>query len=126
MSDDETKKQEALEQHVAKAPAIIRKILLELGFNRDRIEKIVETVVAHKFVDPQEKEKQMLIDADTLADIYKEAFYSDAKSYNSTLLKLLEFRSKNRFYSQTAKDIFRKQLLARQAEIDSSRRKFCK
>jgi len=123
LAEDEANKHRALVEHIEKAPPIIRKILSELGYDKDIIQKIIDLVIAHKFTDPKEKDKQMLIDADTLSDTYKESFYSDVKSYNSTSRKNWEFRSKNTFYTKTAREIFEKQLNERLKEIEEAESK---
>ena len=116
-AQDKESKHEALVKHIEGAPPIIRRILSELNYDKDRVEKIIGLIVAHKFTDPKEKDKQMLIDADALSDTYKESFYSDVKSYDSTPRKTWEFRSKNTFYTETAGKIFKKQLNDRLKEI---------
>lgn len=118
LAEDKESKHKALIEHIKKAPAIVRRILSELNFDEDIIEKIIGLIIAHKFTEPKEKDKQMLIDADTLSDTYKESFRSDVKSYNSTPRKLWEFRSKNTFYTKTARKIFQKQLNDRLKEIE--------
>lgn len=118
LADDKEKQREALVQHIEEAPPIIRRILGELGYDRRRVEQIVEIVLAHKTSNPKEKDKQLLIDADTLSDTYKESFYSDVRSYSSTPRETWEFRSKNTFYTKSARKIFQKQLIARREEID--------
>ena len=120
LAQDKESKHKALVEHIERAPAIVRRVLSELNYDKERIEKIIDLIVAHKFTDPEEKDKQMLIDADTLSDTYKESFYSDAKSYNSTPRESWEFRSKNTFYTKTAKEIFAKQLGDRLNEIESN------
>jgi len=118
LTDDKKLKHEAGVQHIRRAPLIIRRILGKLNYDQNTIERVIEIVVAHKFTDPEEKEKRLLIDADTLSDTYKESFYSDVESYNSTSEKTYKFRSKNIFYTKTAKKIFQKQLKARREEIN--------
>ena len=119
-ANDEENKTKALVEHIKQALPLIRKILSELDYDEDKIDKIIDLIAAHKFTDPEEKDKQMLIDADTLSDTYKESFYSDVKSYNSTPRKTLEFRSKNTFYTKTAKEIFEKHFKDRLKEINES------
>jgi len=75
--------------------------------------------LAHKYADPEENDKRLLIDADALSDTYKESFYSDVTSYDSTPRKNFEFRSRNTFYTKTAKRIFEKHLDARLCEIET-------
>ena len=120
-ASDERSEHEALLQHIQKAPAIIRKLLSELHYQEQDIERIIEIVQAHKFTSPKasEKEKRLLIDADTLSDTYKESFYADAKAYEQTPLELWKFRSKNVFYFNTAKQIFKKELQERLKEIQT-------
>lgn len=119
VATDKELKNEAAHQHLSKAPPIIRQILSELGYHGEFIEHIVEIVLAHKFADPQEKEKQFLIDADTLSDTYKEPFYSDLKSYGISPREAYRFRSQNVFYTPTAKKIFDRELAARLREIEA-------
>ena len=108
----------ALVLHLKKAPPIARKILKGSGFTKQEIERIVEIILSHKFKNPRNLEKRLLIDADTLSDIFKEPFYADAKHYKKTPKALLEFRKQNSFYTKTAKDIFSREFLKRVKELD--------
>jgi len=62
-------------------------------------------------------EKRLLIDADTLSDAFKEPFYEDCKAYKMKPKELYEFRKKNKFYTKSAREIFRKELEKRKKEI---------
>jgi len=117
LASDKEEKLEAERQHLSKASPIIRTILSNLNYKKDLIEQIIDVVLSHKFAKPQKKEQQLLIDADTLSDTYKEAFYSDIKSYNTTPEEALAFRGKNTFYTKTARKIFQKELAARRKEV---------
>jgi len=98
------------ELHLKHAPPIIREILKKVSYNPEKIEKIIDIVMAHKFQDPEELDKQLLIDADALSDAFKEQFESDLKSYQTTPENLYQFRKKNKFYNPEAKKIFEKEL----------------
>lgn len=119
LAKDKNRSHKALVQHIKKAPPIVEKILKELGYDNKKAERIIGIVVAHKFADPKDKNKQLLIDADTLSDTYKESFDSDVKSYDTTPRKLWEFRSSNTFYTRTARKIFKEHLAARLGEIEA-------
>lgn len=108
---------EALRLHIKHAPPIIRDILTRAGYGRNRIGKVIEIVEAHKFRNPRRHDKQLLIDADTMADAFKEQFYSDVKSYNTTPEKMYTFRKKNVFYTKTAKGLFERELEKRRKEF---------
>ena len=123
LSKNKSKKHKALVEHIKQAPPIIRNILKNLGYDKRKIEQIIDIVVAHKLTDPTEKEKQMIIDADTLSDTYKDSFYSDTKSYGQTPMDTWKFRNKNTFYTKTAKNIFKKQLAKRLEEIETTKSK---
>ena len=76
-----------------------------------KIKKIIEIVKAHKFKNPKEINKRILIDADALSDCFKEQFAGDMKSYNKSRESLYNFRKKNnKFYSKVAEEIFTKEL----------------
>jgi hypothetical protein len=121
LAKDPDNEHQAQVEHIKQAPPLIRKILKPFNYSIDQIERIVDIVTAHKFQEPMEdKEKQMLIDADNLSDIYKESFYSDIQSYHTTLRKQYYFRSQNTFYTPTAKKIFQNQLADRLKEIEQS------
>lgn len=117
MANDKKLSHQALVLHIKKAPAIITRILEKHDYKTERIEKIVRVVEAHKFTDPDEKDKQLLIDADALADVYKQSFYSDIKAYGTMPEDHLNFRSKNTFYTKTARNIFERLLKKREKEI---------
>jgi len=105
-----------LRLHIQEAKPIIRKVLAEAGYSKDKIGTVVEIVDAHKFCNPRRQDKRMLIDADTLSDTFKEPFYSDMKSYGKTFEEHFAYRGKNQFYTKTAKKIFEKELEARKRE----------
>lgn len=116
-AQDPESRHKAMVAHIENAPALIKNILSELNYDKDKIERIVDLVVAHKFTDPEDKDKQKLIDADTLSDTYKESFWSDIKSYDRVPKDMWDHRSKNTFYTTTARSIFGKQLNNRLEEI---------
>jgi HD superfamily phosphodiesterase len=107
-------------EHIEKVPMLIRKILGGLNYSEENIGDIVRVVKAHRFVKPTKLDEKLLIDADTLSDTYKEVFYSNIESYNTTPEAHLDFRSKNTFYTKTARKIFEKQLMNRLEEIKNS------
>ncbi|MBR9702248.1 HD domain-containing protein [Candidatus Pacearchaeota archaeon] len=105
--------------HLEYAQQIIREILGKTGYHEDETNRIIDIVVAHKFQDPNELDKQLLIDADSVADAFKKQFYSDAKAYDSTPEELYNFRKKNKFYTKTARRIFEKELEMRKKEFEN-------
>lgn len=116
MASGKKHKDEAQRQHLQKAIPIIRKILKSQNYESEEIGRIIDLVLAHKFTNPKDPEKRLLIDADTLSDTYQKTFISDSKAYGSAK-KNFAFRKKNHFYTKAAKKIFEKQLLARRAEV---------
>jgi hypothetical protein len=118
-NNSEKDKIDALCLHIKYAPPIIEEILTKVGYNKSQIEKVINIVVAHKFQDPRELDKQLLIDADSMSDAFKKQFYSDVKSYPSTPQKKYEFRKRNKFYTKTAKELFNRELENRRKEFQS-------
>lgn len=113
-------KKEAEKQHLEKAPDVIQTILISFEYNQGLIDKIIHVVLNHKSKNPEEdKEIECIVDADNLSDTFKESFYSDVISYSSTPQKTYDFRSKNKFFTKTAKAIFKRHLKARLNEIES-------
>lgn len=119
-SNDKAKKIKALKLHLEYAPLIIEEILTKCGYNKNQIKKIINIVLAHKFKKPRELDKQLLIDADTLSDAFKEQFYSDAKKYKRTFEELYKFRKNNQFYAKIARIIFNKELEKRKKEFSKN------
>lgn len=115
---DLEKKREAQRQHLAFAKDIIEEILKKAGYSTEEIGKAVEIVQAHKFQDPEDSEKRMLIDADNLSDTFKEQFESDVRAYNSTPAKVYEFRTYNTYYTKTAQSVAGKEMADRKRDID--------
>lgn len=111
------KKREAQRQHLEFAPAIIQDILGEVGYDRAKIDKIIDIVKAHKFQDPKELEKQMLIDADNLSDTFLDQFYSDVKAYGSSPERTYEYRTRNKYYTETARNIAAKNMVIIKKDI---------
>jgi len=120
-AEDAEGSRKALVEHIKQAGPIIQRVLKKLHYDQKHIQEIIRVVASHKSIEPQEHEKhiRLLIDADTLSDTYKEAFYSDAKAYKKTPLELWKFRSKNVFYTKTATRIFQCELQERWDEIQA-------
>jgi HD superfamily phosphodiesterase len=119
-SNKKKEKLEVMQLHLKYAPPVIKQVLAKLKYSKDRIDKIAEIVFAHKFQRPKELDKQLLIDADNLSDVFREQFESDIKSYRNTPKKLYRFREKNIFYTKTAREIFNKELEKRRKEVFGS------
>lgn len=111
---DKKIKLESEKQHIRFAPKVIREILRKAGFKENDIEKVIAIVQSHLFKNPRNKEKRLLIDADNLSDVFKKQFYTDADKYKVSPNEMLKCRMKNKFYTETAKIIFK---------IESDRRK---
>ncbi len=116
-SNNEKQKIESLKLHLKYSVPIINKILAKVNFDKKSIKIITNIVLAHKFKKPKELSKRLLIDADTLSDVFKRQFYSDCKAYNRTPSELYNFRKNNKFYTETAKAIFDKELEKRRKEF---------
>ncbi len=118
---NKSKAKKALELHLKYCSPIAKSILD--GFNYDQLKtrKIIDIMVAHKFKNPRDLSKRLLIDADSLSDVFKEAFYEDVKQYKVTSKELYNFRKANKFYTKTAKIIFDKELEKRRKEINFSK-----
>jgi len=114
------KKREAQRQHLIFAKEIIQEILGRAGYDQSDIDRIIGIVEVHKFHDPEEKEKQMLIDADNLSDVFSEQFYSDSRAYPTPPKILYGYRTENKYYLKTAEDIAAKEMAARLAEINKN------
>lgn len=116
---DEEKKEAEL-AHIELARDIILDILGGLEYEQSEIEEIIRIVQLHKSKDPKgDNRVACMVDADNLSDTYKESFYSDVKSYDSTPQQTFDFRSKNKFFTDTARGIFKKHLEERKREIES-------
>lgn len=111
-------KQQALVLHLKYGGLIIQQILGKLGYQREKINQIVDIVMSHKFQDPTELDKRLLIDADAVADALPDQFQSDLKSYKVTTQQLYNFRKKNDFYTASAKEIFVRELEQRKKEYN--------
>lgn len=103
----------ALKLHIKYAAPIIKEILTKLEYNKNNIREIVEIVKSHKFKNPKDINKKILIDADNLSDAFRKQFENDLISYNQTRDKLYNYRKNNKFYTKTAEKIFRKELSKR-------------
>jgi len=110
---------EALRLHIKHAAPLVRAILVNAGFEEGKISKIIKIIEAHKFHNPKEHDKQMLIDADAMSDAFREQFKSDMKSYGKTANELYLFRKDSNFYTKTAKSVFNRELEARRKEFRS-------
>lgn len=107
---DLEKKREAQRQHLEFAKDIIQEILLSAGYNQADIDKVIDIVKVHKFHETDVLSEQMLIDADNLSDTFKDQFESDVKAYGTTPEKCYEYRTRNTYYTKTAKEIAEKQM----------------
>lgn len=111
------KAKKAMELHLKYCPPIIEKILNKIGYDKTKIKKIIDIVLAHKFKSPRNINKRLLIDADTLSDAFKEPFYIDVKEYKITPKQLYNSRKGNKFYTKTAKMIFESEFTKRKREV---------
>ena len=101
----------ALKLHIKYAPEIISKVLGLAGYEKSKIKKIIEIVKAHKFKNPKDLNKRILIDADAVSDAFAKQFKSDMKSYKVTGKSLYDFRKKNnKFYYKVSGEIFNKEI----------------
>lgn len=107
---DLEKKREAQRQHLLFAADIIQEILEKVDYDQEDINHIKNIVAAHKFQDPEEFDKRMLIDTDNLSDTFPEQFLADTKSYKITPAETYEYRTRNTYYSNTAKKVAEKNM----------------
>lgn len=117
---DRRKVEEAMRRHLDDSVPIIREILAAVEFDRHKTKRVTDIVLSHKFKKPRDIDKRLLIDADTLSDVFKEPFYADAKKYNIEPERFYRIRMNNTFYTETAKDIFRRELKRRARELAGS------
>lgn len=115
---DKQNARKGMELHLSESVPIVKKILRDLNYQQKEIQRISDIIVSHKYKRPRNINKQLLIDADTLSDIFKEQFYTDAKAYCVTVQRMLSIRSDNQFYTQTAKVIFMREYKSRQVEVN--------
>lgn len=111
------KLKKAMKLHLEYSQPIIEKILGELNYKQKDIERIVGIVKDHKYKNPKDKEKRLLIDADNLSDVFKKQFWTDVKKYKADPKEQYEFRRLNKFYTKTARDVFEKELNKRKKEL---------
>ena len=109
-----------MQLHLTLSIPIIERILKKESFDKGRIQTIIDIILAHKFTKPEDMNQKLLIDADTLADVFKDQFYSDCEAYEISPDMLYHIREKNRFYTDTAREIFRRKLSKRKIELDSA------
>jgi len=117
-NSDLSLKREAQRQHLIFAKDIIQEILEKVGYPQTDIDHVGSIVLAHKFQEPEEKEKRMLIDADNLSDVFEKQFYSDSRAYPTPPKVLYGYRIANEYYFQTARDIADREMAARAKEIN--------
>jgi len=116
-NNDLKKKRQAQRQHLVFAKEIIQEILEKVDYKQKDIDRITEIIVVHKFHNPDGKEERMLIDSDNLSDTFLEQFYSDIKAYNRSPEQVYEFRTRNEYYTKTAKKIASKNMSYLQDKI---------
>ncbi len=115
---NEVDEKKGLELHIEYAPEIVAEILEAENYLKDKIERITNIIIAHKFKNPKDKEKRLLIDADNLSDIIGEQLISDSQAYQKSVSEMLDLRKKHsKFYTKTARDIFEKECVEREKEL---------
>lgn len=114
---DKERVKEAMHLHLECSVPVIKKVLAAVDFDKNKTAKVIDIVLSHKFKNPRSLNKRVLIDADTLSDIFSESFYSDARQYKIDPAEFYQIRMKNTFYTETAEDIFRRELKKREQEI---------
>lgn len=118
----DAEKKEAEIAHIELAADLISEILGCLEYKQSEIEEITRVVQSHKSKTPGgDKRIECIVDADNLSDSYRESFYSDVKSYNTTPQNNFDFRSKNKFFTSTAKEIFKRNMAERLREINNGK-----
>jgi L-rhamnose mutarotase len=118
----DSEKKEAEISHIELAADLISEILGCLEYKQSEIEEITRVVQSHKSKAPGcDKRIKLIIDSDNLSDTYRESFYSDVKSYNTTPQKNFDFRSKNKFFTSTAKEISKRNMAERLREINNGK-----
>ena len=108
------------ELHIEYGVKIAKDILKQLGYDLQISNKIIDIIRCHKFTETNTIDKKIFIDADNLADIFKEQFYSDSRRYQVTPWVNFNFRKKNKFFTQTAQEIFDRELAERKREIEKN------
>ena len=106
--------------HLKYSVPIVKEILNAVNFEEGEIRQVSEIILAHKYRKPRAMNKRLLIDADTVSDIFREQFYADAQAYNISPAEFYKIRMKNRFYTDTARRIFEKESRNRAREIGIS------
>ena len=114
---NKSKLKKAMELHLEYSQPIIREILEYLNYKQQDISRIADIVKDHKYKNPRNKDKRLLIDADNLSDVFKEQFWSDVREYGVEPKEQYEFRKLNNFYTKTAQNIFEKELKKRKREL---------
>ncbi|MBU4300525.1 MAG: HD domain-containing protein [Nanoarchaeota archaeon] len=114
---DKAEAKKAMQMHLECGALIAEELLAKLNYGKDKIKRIAAIVFAHKFQSPQDSEKQIMIDADNLTDVFYEQFYGDCKDYKLTPEELFNIRKNNTYYTKTARKIFASELDARKKEI---------
>ena len=101
----------ALKLHIENSAKIAKRILLKVGCEPKKINKIISIIKAHKFHNPKEINKRILIDADALSDSFREQFQGDLKYYKANRLFWYNFRKKdNKFYTKIAEKVFNEEI----------------
>jgi len=118
---DKPKVRKALELHLKYCSPIAKDILNDFNYDKSKIKKIIEVMVSHKFKNPRDLNKRLLIDADNLSDIFKESFDEDVRQYKTTPQQNYDHRKGNKFYTKTARIIFDKELEKRRKENNLSK-----
>ncbi len=116
-SRDNAEAKKAMQMHLECGASITKEILTKLEYPKNQIGRITDIVFAHKFQNPKDAEKRLLIDADTLTDIFREQFYGGCKDYRLTPEALFNIRKNNKFYTETARKVFKEELEKRRKEI---------
>lgn len=114
---DKAEAKKAMQMHLECGASIAKEILTKLGYPENQIRRIADIVLVHKFQKPKDAEKRLLIDADTLTDVFSEQFYGDCKDYGLSPEALFNIRKNNMFYTETARKIFAEELGKRRTEI---------
>lgn len=107
LSEKKNDRIKALKLHIEDSAEIAKKILLKVGYESKKINKIISIIKAHKFHNSREINKRILIDADALSDSFKIQFEGDLKYYKADRLSMCNFRKKNnKFYTKIAEKVF--------------------
>ena len=119
-TQDTEKRAKGEKLHLIFGAELAGDIMQKLDYSKEATKEVAKIIKSHMGTETNDKNTKILIDADALSDVFRDNFYAESKAYGNNLESHLEIRSRNKFFTKTAREIFDHELAERKREIENN------